>query len=337
MSFYSVSETDRLVENIRAVRTIMPEVLARERELSRSKWFAYRFMSPLAATELFADLYRKGVKAYVRANRDIEEAQKAKGIADSIFSKASGSLTQLWRARQRADELCIPYDLLIDFGFHFVSRRRWNSTPRPIQLFGTKKSDVAWPLEIEKYLEEHLPMALDRMPILPQYQSENYRGLQVQDEFREHVLKDLKERHGNWSTKIAGACVRNRHLPLQNTIDLAPKSERSVTIASIRQEITLGILVPPERENVSDIAFAPACLGIISARDESAHDCQACPINRSCRSLVERAEQNLVDRFGTASPLADPRRERERMSRNARQQTFRDRKKAKALATAASA
>lgn len=180
-------------------------------------------------------------------------------------------------------------------------------------------------------------MALDRMPILPQYQVENYHGLPVQDEFREHVLEDLKERHGNWSTKIASACVRNRHLPLRPTIRLAPDTERPAIIDLIRQEITLGILVPPQREHASDIAFAPACLGIINARDESVHDCQACPFNLSCRSLVEKAEQNLMDRFGTASPLADPRRERERKSRNERQQRFRDRKKSNALAAAASA
>jgi len=37
MPFYNVSETDRLAENISAIRTIMPEVLARERELASSK------------------------------------------------------------------------------------------------------------------------------------------------------------------------------------------------------------------------------------------------------------------------------------------------------------
>lgn len=337
MPFYSVSETERVADNIRAVCTIMPEVLARERELSRSKWFAYRFMSPLAATELFADLYRKGVKAYVRANRDIEEVEKANGIANNIFSQASGSLTQLWQARQKADEVGLPYDLLIDFGFHFASRRRWRSTPRPIQLFGSKNSDVAWRLEIVKYLKEHLPLVLNRIPVLPQYQIENYRGLPVQDEFREHVLEDLKTSQGNWSTKIANACVRKRHLPLRPTIELAPDTEWGAITGSIREEMKLDILVPPPVEHVNDIAFAPACIGLVNTRDDSGDDCQVCPFNLSCRSLVERAEQNLVDRYGTTSPLADPRRERERKKRNERQKRFRDRKKAKLLAAGAGA
>lgn len=143
MSLYNLSERDRLVDNVGTIRTIMPDVLARERELANSKWFAYRFMSPLAATKLFADLYRKGVKAYVRKHRDIEEAEKANGIANNIFSQASGSLTQLWQARQKTDELGLPYDLLIDFGFHFASRRRWRHTPRPIQLLEARTP--RWP------------------------------------------------------------------------------------------------------------------------------------------------------------------------------------------------
>ncbi|MDW6021650.1 hypothetical protein SAZ10_07710 [Mesorhizobium sp. BAC0120] len=337
MPLYNISKTKRLVENIRAIRTIMPEVLARERELAHSKWFAYRFMSPLAATELFADFYRKGVKAYVREHRDIEEAEKANGIADNIFSQASSSLTQLWQARQKADELSLPYDTLIDFGFHFVSRRRWRSTPRPIQLFGSKNSDVAWPMEIAKYVEDRLPMTLSRIPVLPQYQTENYRGLPVQDRFREHVLEDLKTGNSNWSTKIGNACVGRRHLPLRSALQLVPDTEWSAIATSIRMDLEVGTLVPPPEEHVTGIALAPACIGIPSARDESSSDCQSCSFNASCRSLIDCAAKHLVDRFGTPSPLADARREHERKKRNERQKRFRDRSKIKLLAAEARA
>ncbi|MDS1136714.1 hypothetical protein [Nitratireductor indicus] len=305
----------------------MPEVLARERQLANSKWFAYRFMSPLAATKLFAELYRKGVKAYVREHRDIEEAEKANGIADNIFSQPSGSLTQLWKARQRADEFCLPYDALIDFAFHFVGRRHWRSTPRPIQLFGSKNSDVAWPLEIEKYLGDHLPMALSRMSALPQYQTENYHDLSVQNEFREYVLEDLKSRSSSWSTKIANACVGKRHLPLRLARPLVPDAEWPAIASVIRTDLDVGLLNPPPEEHVAGISLAPACIGIPSARDESSSDCRSCPFNASCRSLGESAAKHLADRFGTASPLADARREYERKKRIERQKRFRERKK----------
>lgn len=335
MSLYNLSERDRLVDNVRTIRTIMPDVLARERELANSKWFAYRFMSPLAATKLFADFYRKGVKAYVREHRDIEEAEKANGIANNIFSQASGSLTQLWKARQKADELGLPYDLLISFGFHFVGRRKWNSTPRPIQLFGSKNSDVAWPLEIEKYVEGRFAMALSRMPVLPQYQTENYRSLCVQDQFREYVLEELKTDNSNWSTKIGNVCVGRRHLPLRSAMQLVPDTEWSAIASSIRMDLEAGMLVPPPEKHITGIALAPACIGIPSARDESSSNCQSCPFNASCRSLADAAAKHLVDRFGTASPLAAPRKERDRERRNERQRQFRIRRKMKRLAAGA--
>lgn len=332
MPLYNISETERLAENVRAIRTIMPQVLARERELASSKWFAYRFMSPLAATKLFADLYRKGVKTYVREHRDIEEAEKVNGIADNIFSQASGSLTQLWEARQKTDEFGLPYDLLISFGFHFAGRRRWNSTPRPIQLFGSKNSDVAWPLEIKKYIEDRLPMAFHGMPVLPQYQVENYRGLPVQDEFRDYVLEDLKTGNSSWSTKIGNACVGRRYLPLRSALQAVPDTEWSAIASSIRMDLDVGILAPPPDECVTGIALAPACIGIPSAREEGSSDCQLCPFNSSCRSLADRAATLLVNRFGTASPLADTRQEHERKKRNERQKRFRNRRRTKLLA-----
>ena len=331
MPLYNASETERLTENVQAIRTIMPDVLARERELANSKWFAYRFMSPLEATKLFADLYRNGVKAYVRAHRDIKEVEKANGIAKNIFSQASGSLTQLWNARQKADELGLPYDLLIGFGFHFAGRRKWTRTPKPVQLFGSKNSDVAWPLEIEKYAEGRFAMALNKLPVLPQYRTENYHGLRVQDQFREYVLEELKTDNSNWSTKIGNACVGRRHLPLGSALQLVPDTEWSTIARLIRMDLDIGILTSPATEHVTGIALAPACIGIPSARDENNSDCKSCPFDASCRSLVNSATTHLFTCFGTASPLSDARQEHERKKRNERQKRFRDRRRIKIL------
>jgi len=164
-------------DTVEMSRLIMPDVIERERELAHSKWFPYRFISPLRATKHFADLYRDGYKAYVRANVDAETSEKVKGLSLQIFNKPTGNLTQLWKARQRADDLGVPYELLISFGFLFASRRTWKNPPRPVQLFGTKESEVAWPAEFNKYRDEHLPLALDGLSGPAQYRTENYRGL----------------------------------------------------------------------------------------------------------------------------------------------------------------
>lgn len=196
---------------------------------------------------------------------------------------------------------------------------------------------MAWPLEIVKYLEGRVSMALSSMPVLPQYQIENYRGLPAQDEFREYVLEDLKTSNSNWSTKIANACVRQRHLPLLPTIKLAPETEHRAIALSIKQEMELGMLVPPPEKHVNGIAMGPACIGIPSARDESSSGCQSCAFNSSCRSMVDIAAKHLADRFGAASPLADGRQEHRRKKGNERQKRFQDRKKMKLLAGGAAA
>lgn len=47
-----LSFEDRVRDNITALRLVMPDVLMRERERAHTKWYAYRFMSPLEATKL---------------------------------------------------------------------------------------------------------------------------------------------------------------------------------------------------------------------------------------------------------------------------------------------
>ncbi|MGR9385183.1 hypothetical protein [Rhizobium leguminosarum] len=91
MSFYSNSSSQRLDDTLEAMRLVMPDVLEREREVANKKWFAYRFMTPLAATKHFASLYSKGFKAYIRFNGDRDEAElrQAKSVRkDTLFSPA---------------------------------------------------------------------------------------------------------------------------------------------------------------------------------------------------------------------------------------------------------
>lgn len=92
---------DRLRDNITALRLVMPDVLMRERERAHTKWYAYRFMSPLEATKLFADLYRAAFKRYVRTHRDVSDADAANGLGTRIFGRPNSSLTEVWNARQR--------------------------------------------------------------------------------------------------------------------------------------------------------------------------------------------------------------------------------------------
>lgn len=328
MSSYLTSSGQWLDETIEAMRLVMPDLLGRERELAHKKWFAYRFMTPLAATQLFAELYRVGLKAYVRAHKDRDEADRVNGLSPHIFLGSSGSLTELWKARQRADELGLPYDLLIDFGFHFAGRRRWKRAPRPIQLFGSKGSDIAWPLEIEKYLEERLPMSVDRVSDLPQYRVEHFRGLPVQCEFRDYLTNHIRTSDRRWTTRLSGPCVRERYLRLLTGLRLAPQGQRHGILSDIRADLESGLLVRAPFERLPGIAFVPACFGMPAATDTTASTCRACPLADKCARMGAIVSAETMKRHGSISRLKDDRDNKRREGQRRRTARHRARKKA---------
>ncbi|RVE99711.1 hypothetical protein CN172_01045 [Sinorhizobium meliloti] len=322
------SAESRLHETITAMRLVMPDVLERERELARVKWYAYRFMSPLEATRHFAELYKAGFKAYVRRERDLEEAERVQGLGTRIFGRPNSSLTELWKARQRADELCLPYDLLIEFGFHFAARRVWKNAPRPAQLFGSKDSDVAWPIEIEKWLEDRLPLAVERLDGLPQYRIENYRGFPVQDEFRGYLLDLMNETTGPWSRKLERQCVTKRHLPFRLAMRLVPKGMRASVIRHLRSEIEAGSGNACRNERLPDVAFAPTCFGIPVAHDKSSQACATCGVAELCSRTAKGISAHMLNRHGNLSPLEHSRKTNTREKTKLRVRKLRQRRKA---------
>lgn len=324
-------------DTIEMSRLIMPAVIERERELAHSKWFPYRFISPLRATKHFADLYREGYRAYVRKNVDVELGERVKGLSLQIFNQPSGDLTQLWQARQRADDLGVPYELLISFGFHFASRRRWKNPPRPLQLFGTKKSGVAWPAEFEKYRDEHLPLALDRMSGPAQYRTENYRGLADQDEFRDRLRGRLRESVKPWSSTIGQQCVEQRHLPLSSVLELVPEHLHNSVAERVRDDLQSGALDPVERECLPDTAFVPGCYGTHSPESSSMAMCRSCPFAAQCAELTVSARDQVAAGYGSTSPVKAGQDDRRKAGQRRRTKRCRDKKKALAAAFAVAA
>jgi len=312
MPFFHLSVTDRLVDIFASLNLIPPKKLERERELAESKWYAYRFMSPMAATKHFADAYRKGVKAYAREHQDRDLAESVQGLGRNVFGKPSSSLTELWGARQRADELGLSYDLLVEFGMYFAGRRTWRHTPRPIQLFGSKESDVAWRHEIEKFLEEREPAALSRIAELPQYRTECYRGLPAQDAFRAELLDGIRKNTRSRSIEIGRQCVETRHLPMLSTLKLAPSELRAGVVSDIRHDLNIGLLTPAPKEKLPLIAYAPPCFGLPHARDVGSEQCLACPMSVACEAAALKVTKRMIERHGVLSPLQEGRDSRRR-------------------------
>lgn len=334
MTFYNVCAADRLADILEASKLIKPDDLADERDVANLKWFRYRFMSPLAATRHFAKLYTAGLRAHVRRHYDAQLAERVSGLSANIFSGPSGSLTQLWQARQRADALGVPYELLIEFAFDFASRRKWRKPPRPIQLFGTKNSDLAWRAEFEKFKRERYPDALMRLCDLPQYRIEKYRGLTAQNDLRLALNALISERPEKWASVIRRYCIETRHLPLLPIMRRVPAELRKGVISDVRHDREHSPIEPAPVESLREIAFVPSCFGIPAAHDPGCEHCTFCPFNERCGRLARDAREKLLKAHGTISPVKHDADEKRRKADRERQRAHRLRKgEAKAAAT----
>lgn len=331
MPAFSISDNERLTDNIETMRLIMPDVLEVEREVAHEKWFAYRFMSPLAATKLFASLYRQGFRNFIEQHRDREEGQRSAGLSFSLFDQSGPQLTRVWKARQHADRHGLPYDLLINFGFAFAGRRKWHHAPTPDQMFGSKKSVDEWTRKFEVFVAANLPLIVDSMPALAAYQTEHYRGLNDQDKFRRFLLDHMSAPGKPWATKLATHCVKKRHLPLVVGIGLVPESMRPGVISDIRRDIDVGMLEIAPKRDLPDVALAPACLGLVPAHDDNAADCFLCPFSTKCHDLRKRATAEMIARYGSVSPVKRARSANDREKTKLRVRAHRRKRRAEAL------
>ena len=282
---------------------------AMERELMATKWFEYRFMSPLAATELFAAKYTEGLQRYVRANFDIELAKRVRGIPAGLPSKREKWFTQLWHARQRADSLGVPYELLIDFGFHFASRRKRRWTPLPHQLFSSKANSEAWHGLFPSFVEDHLPIYLARLDD-PRYRSEHDRGLSPQQQFREFMRNELKANTRPWANVIATMWFEKRYLPLEDCLALIPDDSRREVLERLSIECSDAFREPAPNVELVDEDFDVGCFGVSEALDMDADDCRTCPLKARCSETAGVVAATVTTRTGSATPIRDAERAR---------------------------
>lgn len=120
-----------------AVQFVSLNLLQDEAELFTTKFWDYRFLHPVQATQLFAHEYARAKKHAVERRTDIWVGRNMKGIkADCIFELPQRTITGLWKGRQMADRLGIPYDFYCAYAMLFADVARWENLPAATQLYG---------------------------------------------------------------------------------------------------------------------------------------------------------------------------------------------------------
>lgn len=141
-----------------AIEKINPSLMSIEPDLFHTKWWDYRIIHPVQSTYLFADAYKKAARDYWIVNWDMEAGAKRKPLsgwdcfekppiklkkngepyAAQIKGVSKTDLQGLWKARQKADSLGMPYSLYCRYAITYAKKGLWKNIPRPTQLYQTK-------------------------------------------------------------------------------------------------------------------------------------------------------------------------------------------------------
>ena len=105
-----------------------------ELSLMRSKWFDYRFLHPVIATytyaQAFETIYHRMVRTHLGGS--VRRVFKTYDLLRMDKATACG----LWRGRQCADALGMPYEVYLDQAFTLrLAYWKQGNLPRPTQLY----------------------------------------------------------------------------------------------------------------------------------------------------------------------------------------------------------
>ena len=267
----------RLADLELIARIIPRQHLEPEAELLITKWPAYRFLSPMAATKQFHRAFVESYKRYIRTNIDYEMAEKSAIGARIEFDQQNAHLTQLWRARQIADGLGMPYEAYMDFVFDFASCRIRQNIPQPNQLGPSPTSKIAWFAKLNKYwTPDHKMIWLNRMEPMVQYSMAHNKDLPAQEQFRRDLVDAARAVGGNPAPFVQKRVVALNQLSLS---ECAIFGEATVdgALRDVPREIEIGLLSIHEYAQPQPAEFMQSCFGVPGITTSTSETCQGCP------------------------------------------------------------
>lgn len=319
--------SSRLKENAIAARQFGSEYVAKELQLSQKKWFDYRFLTPARATKLFAVEYERSFKQKWRSYIDHKEASLKRGIMIAPHPKLlvtkqeqinlSRENTSLWVARQRADELGLPYDFFIEQTIEAHMRNGYNTLPRPNQLAAGRTAGKV--IEKVKDAWQEWTSAQFIVSRLPQYMNYAYKDLSAQKLHRAWALDQL----GPGRPLTVGQAVYVRQVLPEADIVHKWGAGR---LEQARDAVAGTSTLAPTPVRTEDLW--PSCFALPLAFEKGNSACEECPFSGLC----ERADHVARDKFATDHGDEDPRNAKRREDDRIRQRRYRDRKRAEAAA-----
>ena len=303
----------RLIDIVRMRQVIHPRAFRNESQLMMTRWFDYRFQSPIELTNLFREKYVTGLKQYVRRHVDIDLASSVTGTHQGFPAHRTTWFSSLWAARQRTDLWPVPYEMLINFSFDFSSRRKRHWSLLPNQLHPSDRNREVWLDLFEKAIEDMLPLHLREVGNLPHYRVENDRALPPQLAFRAQIREEMQQGQRSLAAEIAERVFEKRHLCLTDARGLISSSQDPDEILSrARSNFDADGGREAPRESLAWTEMLPSCFGIAEANDPSSSPCSNCPLASECAKFGELAISLTIRASGAASPVLEADRARSR-------------------------
>lgn len=286
----------------RAVTLVGCKNLRDENALMVSKWPAYRFMTPLAATKLFAAEYEEAYRKCRRANYDFEQYDSSTIGKKICFDRPSSQVTQMWNARKFADAFGLPYPIYLEHCFKFAVGRKRKQLPQPNQLAGAKgiARDTWTRMLTELWNRDYWLHASARMDFMPQYQFSERRNLPAQEVFLEQLL-DHMEDAGSRETFVENYLISRQYLDAGDLLSKLPEEAVSKVIDEARRSCALWgqPSLPVEPFNLHQ-----ACFGLPGVVDTTGVICAGCSARALCLAIRQSVETQLLSLEGSVDPIA---------------------------------
>lgn len=305
-----IEERSRLI--LEASEFMDPDSWAVERHLATTKWFEYRFTSPIEATLKFVEEYQFSYQMHWARSFTTADASKKRCIAAGGLYHDRREFSTFWNARVHADSLGMPYRHYVSNAFEAHLRRaKQKRLPRPNQL--RREDCIAlilrnWEEELSgsRWLSE-----------LPHYRQENFCALPMQIAHQDHVAGTAPKR-SNARFAIAGSIATWRVLPIDKAHQAC-----GTDVVKFALEAVGGMMSPLPIERLPDEELIPSCFGLPAIHDAVGDPCDHCPLAEACVAETARVSAKVLARFGSDNPTSDHKRMKQRERQRRRRQRLR--------------
>lgn len=265
----SVEIARRVIERDRLVAALPKSLLDSEVSVVPFRWFGYSFMSAVDCTRQFANDY--GDVYYYKY-----------GIRTDIWREPEDpEFRTLWRMRQAADDIGVPYADYLEISFLGARRDPYRYNKPHLYFAEMQKPPRSrrWGNALKlKY--DNMHSWYPRLASMPEYWMENFAGLPSQIGVRERFrakMANLSDAVGH----IAMHAILNKNLSLREMFSPYDENEKRYIQAELKFQVKIGLITSSSVQKLDSDEIVETCFGWRGTRHVSSH-CQSCPLSAAC-------------------------------------------------------